>query len=103
MAKTRHELANYRDIMEISERIKRPEPKKDRSADGPIYWKQGSYSKTASGASFVKEAKVSNSGKTLDLEDVECFRCHKNGHYANKCPDAKAKEGKQGQAARRAS
>jgi len=38
MAETRHELANYRDIIEISERIKRPEPKKDakdRSADGP--------------------------------------------------------------------
>jgi len=28
MAKTRHELSNYRDIIEISERIKRPEMKK---------------------------------------------------------------------------
>ena len=39
MAETRHELENYRDIIEISERIKRPEPNKDakdRSADGPI-------------------------------------------------------------------
>ena len=39
MAETRHELDNYRDFIEISERIKRPEPKKDakdRSAGGPI-------------------------------------------------------------------
>ena len=33
-------------MIEISERIKRPEPKKDRSADGPISRKQGSNSKT---------------------------------------------------------
>ena len=30
----------------------------------------------------------------MDLTDVECFKCHKKGHYANKCPDAKAKDGK---------
>ena len=39
MAETKHELANYRDIMEIFERIKRPEPRKDskdRNADDPI-------------------------------------------------------------------
>ena len=39
IAETRHEWANYRDIIEISERIKRPEPKKDvkdRNADGLI-------------------------------------------------------------------
>ena len=29
MTETRHELANCRDIIEISERIKRPEPEKD--------------------------------------------------------------------------
>ena len=22
---------------------------------------------------------------------MECFKCHKKGHYANKCPDAKGK------------
>ena len=77
--------------MEISERIKRPEPKKDakdKGADGPISRKQVIYSKTPSGASFAKETKVSNPGKTMDLKDVECFKCHKKGHYANKCPDA---------------
>jgi len=52
IAETRHELANYRYIMEITERIKRPERKKDskdRSTDVPLSWKQGSYSKAPSG------------------------------------------------------
>ena len=26
--------------------------------------------------------------------DVECFKCHKKGHYANKCPEIKVKDGK---------
>ena len=76
MAETRHELANYRDIMEIYERIKRPKPRKDpkdRSADAPVPKKQGSYSKAPSGASFGKDSKVSSSGKTMDLKDIECF------------------------------
>ena len=30
----------------------------------------------------------------MDLKDIECFKCHKKGHYANTYPDAKAKEGK---------
>jgi len=42
----------------------------------------------------VKEAKGSSSGKTVDLMDIECFKCHKKRHYANKRSDAKAKEGK---------
>ena len=77
MSKTRHELANYRDIIEISERIKRSEPKKDakdRIADDSISRKQGFASKASSGASFAKEPKVSNAGKPMDLKDVECFK-----------------------------
>ena len=30
----------------------------------------------------------------MDLKDVECFKCHKKGHYANKFPDAKVKDRK---------
>lgn len=29
------------------------------------------------------------SGTRRPLEDVECFNCHRKGHYANKCPDKK--------------
>ena len=39
-------------------------------------------------------AKVSNPAKTLDLKDVECFKCHKKEHYTNKFPDAKGEDGK---------
>ena len=28
----------------------------------------------------------------MDVKDVEYFKCHKKGHYANKCPDAKEKD-----------
>ena len=57
MAETRHELANYRDIIETSERIKRPEPKKDakdRSEDGPISRKQVFTSSTPSRGVFCE-------------------------------------------------
>ena len=79
-AETRHELTNYEDIIEISERIKRPELKrdaKDRSTDGPTSRKLESYIKTPSGACFVKDANVSNPTKTENLRDVEFFKYHK--------------------------
>ena len=77
MAEIRHELAKYRDIIEISERIKRPEPKKDakdRIADGTISRKQGFASKASSGASFAKEPKVSNAGNVNGLEGCRVFQ-----------------------------
>jgi len=27
-----------------------------------------------------------------DLKYVECFKCHIKEHYANKCPESKAKD-----------
>ena len=77
-------MNGYMDIFEISEKIKRPEPKKDAMALYP--GNTGFTSKTPYGATFAKEMKVSNSGKTLDLKDVECFKCHKKGNYAKKMP-----------------
>jgi hypothetical protein len=96
MAETRHELAHYRDIMEISDRIKRPEVKKDSKDKMPetaISRKSRSNTKAPIRASFAKDSKASNFGNTRDIKDVECFKCYKKGHYANKCPDAKAKDG----------
>ena len=98
MAETRHELANYRDIMEISDRIKRPEVKKDSKDRMPktaISRKSGNSTKASIGASFTKDSNASNSeNNTRNIKDVECFKCHKKGNYANKCPDPKAKDGK---------
>jgi hypothetical protein len=28
-----------------------------------------------------------------DISQLECFKCHKNGHYANDCPKRKNDEG----------
>ena len=48
---SREELSTYRDILEISDHVKKS-------------------------------------------EDMECYKCHKKGHYANKCPEIKAKDTK---------
>ena len=84
MAETRHELSNYRDIMVISDRIKRAEVKKDskdRMPEASISRKSGSNTKAPTGASFAKHSKASSSGNTRDIKDVECFMYHKKGHY----------------------
>jgi hypothetical protein len=39
-------------------------------------------------------AKVGFTSKSMDLKDVECYHYHKKGHYANKCPEVKAKDSK---------
>ena len=97
MVETRHELFNYRNIIEISVWIKRPEVKKeskDRTPEAHISKKSGNYTEAHTGAPLAKDSKVSNSRKTIVIKDVECFKYHKKGHYANKCRDEKAKDGK---------
>ena len=87
LGETRHELSNHRDIIETSERIKHPEVKKESKDGAPeahISRKLGSYTKAPAGAPFAKDSKLSNSGKTTDIKDVECFKYHKKGHYAGK-------------------
>jgi hypothetical protein len=37
---------------------------------------------------------MGSSARSVDLKDVECYNCHKKGHYANKCPESKAKDSK---------
>ena len=55
MAEIRHELANHRDIIEISERIKRLQSK-DRTPETHISRKSGNYTKDPAGASFEKDS-----------------------------------------------
>ena len=45
-----------------------------------------------SGETFSPYKKFGTFGVKDDLKDVECYKCHRNGHYANKCPEIKAKD-----------
>ena len=95
MAKTRHDFASYRDIIEISERIKEVKKSRKIGLRNLTYpRKSGSYTKAPIGPSFAKDSKAAISGKSFDIKDVECFKYHKKIHYANMCPDAKRKDGK---------
>ena len=96
----REELHTYRDIMEISDRVKRPEPKeeftkekKDYSQSASSFKKKGE-ANSSTGASFSGFKKPASFSVEKDMKDVECFKCHKKGHYANKCPEIKAKDAK---------
>ena len=86
--------------MEISERVKKPKVKKDFKErphyDASVTNKNFS-PKTFSSLSPVSSSYSNKSGKEFkekDLKDIECFKWHKKGHYANKCPEIKSKESK---------
>jgi hypothetical protein len=87
IAESRAELAVYRELLDITERMKKSEVKKSTKDSGP------SEAPKKPGKSFTP-IKTSPAGKTKDLKDVECFHCHKKGHYANKCPEIKVKDAK---------
>ena len=38
--------------------------------------------------------KAGSRPKNADLKEIECFKCHNKGHYANTCPKIKEKDGK---------
>ena len=42
---------------------------------------------------MVSKKSGSLSSRVDDLKEVECFKGHKKGHYANKCPGIKLKDG----------
>ena len=46
------------------------------------------------GEVFSLNKKSGTFGAKDDLKDVECYKCHKKEHYANKCPEIKAKDTK---------
>jgi hypothetical protein len=87
MLESRGELTNYRDLLELSDRIKKVEVKK-------VYKDSGSMEVSKKPGKAFTPTKPYGTTKTLDLKDVECFKCHKKGHYANKCPEIKAKDTK---------
>ena len=95
----REELSTYRDILEISDRIKIVEPRKDFSNDrkdvpqvDSNFKKRGeiTFSAGASPGGFKKSE--SPTPRVEDLKDVECFKCHKKRHYTNMlCPESRGK------------
>ena len=101
MAAARADAATYRNVLETSELIKKPEVKKDFKGR-PHYVASATTNnispKAFSGSSPVSSSSYSNKSgkdfKEIDLKDVDCFQCHKKGHYANKCPEIKSKESK---------
>jgi hypothetical protein len=48
--------------------------------------------KSTTGATYGVSSKAASVAKSNDAKDVEYYHCHKRGHYANKCPDLKAKD-----------
>ena len=95
----RVELGTYRKITAISDRAKRPEPEKEFTKDKKDYsqsassFKKKGEANSISGATFSPYKKSGPSGVKDDLKDVECYKCHKKGHYANKCPEIKDTKG----------
>jgi len=53
---------------------------------------EGTFSEGGSLGGFKKPG--SPTPKAEGLKDAENFQCHKKGHYANKCPESKAKDTK---------
>jgi len=96
----REELSTYRDILEISERIKKWNLKRNFLNPEKIFRQrfqilkggENTFSAGASPGSLKKSGSLSS--RVDDLKDVEYFKCHKKGHYANKCPESKVKDGK---------
>ena len=58
-------------------------------------FKKNDEANSATGASFSGDKKPGNYSVEKDMKDVECFKCRKKGHYANKCPESKAKDAKE--------
>jgi hypothetical protein len=91
----REELATYREVLEITDRMKKSDVKKSPVSTATMEGKKSEKpGKSTTGASNGVSSKAASVAKSNDAKDVECYHCHKKGHYANKCPDLKAKDTK---------
>jgi hypothetical protein len=80
-------------LWRFMERIEKSDLKKD-TRDNPKSADLKSKEKPGKHASGASNTHASRSSKLSDIKDVECYHCHKKGHYANKCPDLKARDTK---------
>ena len=84
----------------VHDRVNKSEPKNDFDKDKRDYRKSvATFPKkpeaiSTSGATSGPYKKSGTFGGKDNLKDVECYIYHKKGHYANKCPEIKAKDTK---------
>ena len=87
-------------ILENLDRVKKSEPKKEFGKEKREYPKgmatfpKKHETKSTSEANFIPYKKSGTFGVKDDFKDVECYKCHKKGHYTKKCPEVKAKASK---------
>ena len=97
--KAREELSTYRDQLEISDRIKKGELKKEFSKPTKDFSTAISNFKKESKSTFPTRKASPGGFKKLGslsprvdyLKDIKCYKYHKKVHYANKCPESKDK------------
>ena len=96
----RKELSTYRDILEISDRDEKSEPKKVFGKDKRDYPKsvatfpKKTEANSKVGATFSPYKKSGTFGSKYDLKDVEFYKCREIGHYGNKFPEISDKDTK---------
>ena len=73
-------------LQKCKQRLRIAQQSLDRIPESHVSRKIGNYTKTHTGALPEKDCKVSSSTKTMDIKEIECFKCHKKEHYANNCP-----------------
>ena len=60
-----------------------------------FFWKLDTFWILSDSTLLVLTRDLESSPVKKDMNDVECFKCHKKGHYADKCPEIKAKDAKE--------
>ena len=92
----REELSTYHDILEISDRVKKSEPKMDfgKKRDYPksvAIFRKKNEDNSISGISFSPYKKSDTFGAKDDLKDVQCFKCHKKDLMRTNVPKLRSK------------